>query len=316
MNDVNIGFSLKFMEVEMLQKRLGNQLVFLLMLLPGMIIVFIYNYIPMAGIIIAFQKFIPAKRLFGPQQWVGLQNFIDVFNMPQSLRAFWNTLSIASMKIIFGMLVPIIISILLNEIKNSGLRRSIQTMIYLPNFLSWVIFSGIIIDILSPSEGIVNRIITSLGVEPIYFLGDNRWFQITMVATDVWKNFGFATIVYLAAITGIDPTLYEAAYIDGAKKWRCIWHITLPGMMPIIIVLATLNLGNILNAGFEQIFNLYNAQVYETGDIIDTLVYRMGMIDAQYGLSTAVGLFKSVISFFLISTSYYLAYKFADYRIF
>lgn len=300
----------------MLQKRLNSQWIFLLMLLPGVILVFIYSYIPMAGIIIAFQKFIPAKGLFGNQTWVGLQNFIEVFSMPQSFRALKNTLVIASLKIVLGMLVPIVFSILLNEVRKEGFKRSIQTLIYLPNFLSWVIFSGIIVDILSPSEGIVNRIITMFGAEEVYFLGDNKWFPITMVLTDIWKNFGFATIVYLAAITGIDPTLYEASYMDGANKWRRIWHITLPGMLPIIILLATLNLGNVLNAGFDQIFNLYNPQVYQTGDIIDTFVYRMGLVDAQYGIATAVGLLKSAVSLVLISSSYYMAYRFADYRIF
>jgi len=270
----------------------------------------------MIGIIIAFQRFIPARGLFGPQEWVGLGNFRYMLTLPDTYKILRNTIFIAGMKIISGLSVPIIIALLLNEVRREWFKRSVQTIIYLPHFLSWVIFAGILIDILSPSEGIVNKILESVGIRPIYFLGDPKWFPYTMVITDLWKNFGFSTIVYLAALTNISPTLYEAAEIDGANRWQQTWYITLPGMRPIIVLLATLSLGSILNAGFEQIFNLYSPQVYDTGDIIDTFVYRIGLIQAQYGLATAVGLFKSVVSFILISFSYYLAYRFADYRIF
>ena len=191
-----------------------------------------------------------------------------------------------------------------------------QTLIYLPYFLSWVILSGVLLDILSPSQGIVNQLLQGIGIKPIFFLGDNRWFPFTLVISNEWKEFGFSTIVYIAAILGINPSLYEAAVVDGASRWRQTWHITLPGMAPIIVLMATLSVGNILNAGFEQVFNLYSPIVYQSGDIIDTFVYRIGMVDAQYGVATAVGLFKSVISFILISLSYVLAYRFANYRIF
>jgi putative aldouronate transport system permease protein len=196
------------------------------------------------------------------------------------------------------------------------LKRSIQTTIYLPHFLSWVILGGILIDILSPSDGLANRVIKLLGFQPIFFLGDNKWFPFTMVFTDSWKEFGYGTIVYLAAITGIDPALYEAAKMDGANRWKQVVHVTLPGMKMVIVLLLVLSLGNLLNAGFDQIFNLYSPPVYQSGDIIDTFVYRIGMLDAQFGVATAVGLFKSVISLIFISVSYYCAYKFADYRIF
>jgi ABC-type polysaccharide transport system, permease component len=300
----------------MQKKGIANQVPFLLMLLPGVVLVFIYNYIPMGGIIIAFQKFIPAKGLFGNQKWIGLGNFITLINMPDTFRALRNTIIIAFLKIIANLIIPIIVALLLNEVSKKWFKKSVQTMIYLPNFLSWVIFAGIIIDILSPSEGIVNRILVYMGLEPIYFLGSNKWFLFTLVITDVWKSFGFATIVYLASLTSIDPCQYEASIIDGATRWKQTIYVTIPGMLPIIVLMATLSLGNILNAGFEQVFNLYNANVYETGDIIDTLVYRLGLVDAQYGLATAVGLFKSVVSLILISLSYYLADRFADYRIF
>jgi len=182
--------------------------------------------------------------------------------------------------------------------------------------LSWVILAGIFIDILSPSDGVVNQILGWVGIHPIFFLGDDKVFPWTMVATDVWKSFGFGTIVYLSALTDIDPALYEAAVVDGASRWKQTLYITLPGIAGTIIMLTTLSLGNILNAGFDQIFNLYSPLVYSTGDIIDTLVYRTGILNNQYGVATAVGLFKSVVSLLLIGTAYKLAAKFADYRLF
>ena len=169
---------------------------------------------------------------------------------------------------------------------------------------------------MSLRDGIVNQVISLFGAEPIFFLGDKNWFPIVLVVSDVWKEFGFGTIVYLAALTAINPNLYEAAQIDGAGRWKQTWHITLPGMMPIVILMATLSLGNVLNAGFDQVFNLYSPIVYETGDILDTYVYRLGMVNFQFGVATAVGFFKSVVSFVLISVSYVLAYRYAGYRIF
>jgi putative aldouronate transport system permease protein len=205
---------------------------------------------------------------------------------------------------------------MLNEVRHRAVKRVSQTLIYLPNFLSWVILGGILVDVLSPENGIVNRLIGVFGVRPVYFLGNPKIFPFTLVVTDVWKEFGFATVVYLAALTSIDPTLYEAASIDGAGRWKQTRYITLTGMTPIIVLVATLSMGNVLNAGFDQVYNLYSPQVFSTGDIIDTFVYRIGLVQAQYGLATAVGLFKSAVSLALISVSYYLAYRFADYRIF
>lgn len=286
------------------------------MILPGLILIVLFSYIPMAGITIAFQRFIPAKGLFGDQQWVGWDNFEYVMSLPNFTQVLWNTLFISSFKLILGLIVPIVFAVLLNELKNNVIKRSVQTAIYLPYFLSWVVLGGILIDILSPSGGIVNGFLGLLGIPKIFFLGDNEWFPFTLIASDVWKNFGYGTIVYLAAITGIDPGLYEAATIDGANRWRKIWHITIPGMRMVIVLLSVLSLGQLLNAGFDQVFNLYSPQVYESGDILDTFVYRIGLLDAQYGVATAVGFFKSVISLTLISGSYFLAYRFAKYRIF
>ena len=286
------------------------------MVLLPLLVLIVFSYVPMAGIVIAFQKFIPAKGLFGDQKWIGLDNFIYIANLPHAARAVRNSLIIASLKIVFGLVVPIVVALLLNEIRIKGLRRTIQTVIYLPHFLSWVILAGVLIDILSPSRGFVNKMILAAGFEPIFFLADPEWFRVMIVVSHVWKEFGFGTIIYLAAITTIDPGFYEAAVMDGARRLRQMWHITIPGMAMVIVLIAALSLGSVLNAGFEQILNLYNPLVYETGDIIDTLVYRTGIIEAQYGPATAVGLFQSVVALILISASYYLAYRFANYRIF
>lgn len=299
-----------------MKKRSLKELSLHLMLLPGVLFLIIFSYIPMGGVIIAFQRFVPAKGLFGDQKFIGLDNFKYIFNLPNFRGVLWNTIIIAIFKIILGILIPLIVTILINELRGVRLKKGIQTAIYLPHFLSWVVLGGIFIDILSPSDGIVNNVITFFGGDPIFFLGDNKWFRSTMVITETWKEFGYGTIVYLAAVTGIDPGLYEAAKIDGAKRWQQILHVTLPGIRMVVILMTVLSLGNILNAGFDQVFNMYSPPVYETGDIIDTFVYRIGLLDAQFGVATAIGLFKSAISMAFISISYFCAYKFADYRLF
>jgi putative aldouronate transport system permease protein len=287
-----------------------------LMLLPGVVLVFIFSYIPMSGIIIAFQKFIPSRGMFGKQLWIGLDNFRFVFSLPGFTRSVINTVIISFFKIVLGMIVPVFFAILLNEMAQKWLKRVIQTIIYMPYFLSWVVLGGIFIDILSPASGIVNNFLSSIGVESVFFLGSNRYFRFTLIVTHIWKEFGYGTIVYLAAITGIDPALYEAAVIDGANRIQQTVHVTLAGLRMTVVLMAVLSLGNVLNAGFDQVYNLYSPIVYETGDIIDTFVYRLGLLDAQYGAATAVGLFKSMVSLVFISVSYLAAYKFADYRIF
>lgn len=286
-----------------------------LMIWPGLLLVLIYAYGPMLGLVIAFQKFTPAFGFFR-SKWVGWDNFEYVMALPDFKRVIWNTIVISFMKIMANLVVPITIALLLNEIRREKFKRSFQTMIYLPHFLSWILLGGILIDILSPSTGIVNQLLGVFGIEPIYFLGSNGWFRFVLVTSDVWKEFGYNTIVYLAALTGISPALYEAAIMDGASRWKQTTNITLPGIAPIIVLLSVLSLGNVLNAGFDQVFNLYSPQVYETGDIIDTFVYRIGLLDAQYAVATAVGLFKSAVSLVFILVSYVLAYRLANYRIF
>jgi len=290
------------------------------MLIPGVILIFVFSYIPMAGIVMAFQKYRPVMGPWwgGKQAWAGLDNFRFVLSLPNSMNVLRNTLVIAIGKIVLGTLVSIIFALLLNEIRLRAVRRAVQTIVYFPHFLSWIILSGILIDFLSQETGLINMALRSMGVPTVSFLMDARWFPITMIVTDVWKGFGFGTVIYMATIASIDPTLYEAAAIDGAGRWKQAVHVTLPGLQMIIILLAVLNMGNILNAGFDQIFNMYNTQVFSTGDIIDTLVYRLsiGSGTPQYSLATAIGLFKSAVSMILIATTYYIAYKKFDYTIF
>ncbi len=283
------------------------------MLIPAIILVIIFNYIPLYGLIIAFEKYNPAMGFASP--WVGWSNFDYLFRQPNFVRTIWNTLYIAVMKIVGGIIVPVIFSLLLNEVRSTAVKRTYQTVIYMPNFLSWVILAGVMIDLLS-ADGIVNTMLGLVGVGPVSFLGDNNIFPWTMIISDIWKTFGFGTVVYLAALTGIDPGLYEAAIVDGAKRWKQTIYITLPMLVPTIILMTVLSLGNVLNAGFDQIYNLYSPMVYKSGDIIDTYVYRLGIEQAQYSVGTAVGMFKSVISGILIASSYILADKLAGYRVF
>ncbi|MGI5856093.1 MAG: ABC transporter permease [Candidatus Merdivicinus sp.] len=285
-----------------------------LMLLPGILLILVFSYFPLAGITIAFKEFYPALGIWG-SPWVGLENFEYMFLLPDTPQILWNTLRIALLKMFFNFPVPIVVALMLNEVSISGLKRTVQTVVYLPYFISWVILSGIIIDLFA-REGIINQFLGLFGAEPVFFLGDNRYFTSMLVLTDVWKNFGYGTVVYLAAITGVDSSLYESAIIDGANRWKQTLHITLPSIAPIIMLLMILNMGNVLNAGFDQIFNLYSPLVYPSADIIDTFVYRISMIEANYSLGTAVGLLKSIVSFILIVGSYTIANKYSDYTVF
>ena len=300
--------------LEVSMKKIKRQLPLHLMLLPSVILLFIFSYVPMFGIVIAFQNYSPARG-FGDSAWVGLKNFEYVFNLPSFSNVIYNTFFIAVIKMLLHLIVPVTFALLLNELRGPGFKKSVQTITYLPHFLSWVILGGIFVDILSPSNGVVNIIIKSLGGEPIFFLGDTKVFPWTIIVTDVWKEMGFNAVIYIAALTGIDPTLYEAAVVDGASRWKQTTKITLPCLVPTIILLATLSLGNVLNAGFDQVLNMYSISVYSTGDIIDTFVYRLGLKDFQFSAATAVGLFKSAISTVMIVFSYVTAYKTTGYRI-
>ena len=296
------------------KKRNVKERYYHLMLLPGMAFLFLFHIVPLGGVVIAFQNFKPVKGIFG-SQFVGLDNFRRLFYLPDFWQILENTLLIAVGKIGMGMLMAVVFAVLLNECRSTVLKRLVQTSVYLPHFLSWVILAVMFSNLLSYG-GVVNRFLGLFGMEPQMFLVSNKWFRSIAVLGDVWKEFGYNAVVYVAAMTSIDPGLYEAAKIDGANRWDRIWHITIPSILPTIILMMTLNMGQIMNAGFDEIFNLYSPLVYETGDIIDTYVYRVGLTNMQYSFGTAVGLFKSVISFILLAGSYKLADKFAGYRIF
>ena len=286
-----------------------------LMLIPAVVLIAIYSYGSMAGISIAFQKFNPAKGLFG-STWVGLANFQKLFSMPTIWNIIRNTVFISLAKMVGGVIVPVSFALLLNEVRSTFLKRGIQTIVYLPNFLSWVILAGLFKDILSPSSGVVNQMLQKVGIEPIFFLGDKFWFPVTMVLTDIWKTFGFGSVIYLAALTSIDPSLYESAMIDGAGRWKQTLHITLPSILSTIILMTVLGMANILNGGFDQIYNLISASVSSTGEILDTFVFNLGIQQRQFALSTAAGLFKSVVSLVFIVCSYWAADRYAGYRVF
>lgn len=285
------------------------------MMIPAVLITLIFSYGPLLGLVMAFQKFEPARGFIG-SSFAGMDNFIKMFTMRGAGQLLWNTFYISIMKALANQFIPIILAILLHEITSRTFRRTVQTILYIPYFLSWVILGAVLRYFLSP-DGFVNLILLKpLGIDPILFLGSKDLFPYTLVVTDLWQNAGFGTIIFLAAITNANPELYEAATMDGANRLHLVRHVTFPAMKPIIVLTATLSLGSIFSAGFDQIYMLQTSAVLETGDVIDTFVYRMGLQNQQYSLGAAVGLFKSVVSLVLVSISYYLAYKYSDYRIF
>lgn len=297
-----------------MKKRRFGEINYWIMILPALVWLIAINIVPMFGIVMAFQDFNPGAGIFG-SEFVGLKNFKYMFEMKDVGQIFANTIIIAVGKLLLNVLIPVAFALLLNEVKNMVFKKTVQTIVYLPHFISWVIMGGILLDVFG-LYGPVNGILNQLGFESIAFFRNSDMFRGLAVGTDVWKEFGFNAVVYLAALTGISPALYEAAAIDGAGRWKRMVHITLPSLKPIIVLMTILALGSILNAGFDQIYNIYNPAVYSTGDIIDTWVYRVGLTDMQFSLATAVGLLKSVIGFALISISYLIAYKKANYRIF
>ena len=284
------------------------------MLVPAFLWLIFFSIVPMFGIIMAFEDYNPGLGML-KSPFVGLENFQYMLQISDVRQAIVNTVIIAVAKIIGNIIVPLTFAILLNELCLKKIKRPIQTIVYMPHFLSWVILAKIVLNIFGYT-GPINQILGFFGQSPVQFFGEPSMFRPLVIGTDVWKSFGYNTVIYLAAILGIDPTLYEAAAVDGAGRFRRIWHITLPGIRMTVALLAILALGNVLNAGFDQIYNLYNPLVYSTGDIIDTWVYRYGLQNLQFSLATAVGLFKSVISLILITLGYWLADKFTGYKLF
>lgn len=304
-------------------ERLKGQLPLHAMMLPGTLLLIIFCIVPMTGIWMAFSKYKPVynegyfSSLF-KGEYVGLAFFRQIFSRPDFANVVWNTVYISFVKIFLLIVFGVVLALMLNEVVNKYFKKTIQTVVFIPYFLSWTILATVLIDILSV-DGPINKVLGLFGVEPISFLASNKWFRSVLFVSECWKSLGYQAIYFLAAITGIDPGLYEAAKIDGAGKWKQCIHITLPCIVPTIILMSVLNLGNIMSAGFDQIVSLYNEMVYDTGDVIDTMAYRVGLVSPstyQYSLGTAIGLFKSVISCAFFGIGYFIADKKFKYRIF
>lgn len=284
-----------------------------LMLIPVLAFVFLFKLFPMYGIVLAFKDYdmfaadTPFLSIFR-SPWVGLEHFRKLFIKPEFWRVFRNTMTISFAKIIFVFPIPVLFAILLNEVRSNRFQKVLQTVVYLPHFLSWTIAAGIFVNVLG-GTGMVNSLLLALGGGKISFLMDKAWFQPVLILTDAWKEVGWSSIIYFAAIAGLDQECFEAAEVDGANRFQRIWHIMLPGLMPTIILMLIMRIGGIMDAGFEQVFALYNPTVYETGDIIGTYVYRMGLGRMDFSLGTAVGLFESLIALALVISSNAMAKK-------
>jgi putative aldouronate transport system permease protein len=270
-----------------------------LLLAPLLFWFALFLYKPMSGLVIAFQDF-SIFRGISKSPWVGFENFIELFQNDMFVRAFWNTITISGLGLIFAFPVPIILALMFNEVQNATARSWAQTIVYLPHFISVVIVAGIVINFLSPSIGIVNLLLKGVGLEPIYFLTQPEWFRPVFIGSSIWKESGFESIVYLAAIAGVSPTLYESARVDGASRWQMMWRITLPCILPTIIIMLIIRIGNLVEVGFEYIILLYRPSTYESADVVSTFIYRTGLQGTQYDLATAAGLFNAVIAFVLV----------------
>jgi putative aldouronate transport system permease protein len=286
---------------------------FYLMLLPGVLYYLIYKYVPMYGVVIAFKDYDMMEGILG-SPWADpwFKYFREFYESPYFSQLLTNTFLISVYKLVFGMVPPIILAILLNECKVRWFRSLIQTLSYMPHFLSWVIIYGILLMLLSQDSGVVNRWLVDSGFKAVPFLTSTEWFRSVLVGSEIWQNLGWGAIIYLAAIAGIDPTLYEAGKVDGASRLRMVWHITLPGIRHVIILLLILRLGHMLDAGFEQIYILYNVHVYPVADILDTWVFRTGLQQWNYSLASAVGLFKSAIGLVLVYISNTMAKRWGE----
>ena len=284
------------------------------MLLPALLYFIIFRYGSMLGLLIAFQDYKPVlgqgfyETIF-KGDWVGLKHFRFFFTSPNGLTVLSNTIIISLYKLVFGFPAPILLALLLNEIKNERFKKGVQTISYLPHFMSWVILAGVLRVIFSPDYGAILPLFDLFSIEPINFLGDDRYFRTLLILSDLWQNIGWDSVIYLAALSSLDLSLYEAARIDGANRLQQLWYLTLPSIAGTIAIMFILRVGQIMNAGFDQVFNLYNAAVYSVGDIIDTFVYRQGLQKAQFSYTTAVGFFKSLTGFILVLSSNSIAKK-------
>nr|WP_281272101.1 ABC transporter permease subunit [Paenibacillus flagellatus] len=283
--------------------------------MPGLLYFIVYRYIPMLGNIIAFQDYSPFRG-FVHSDWVGFRHFRTIFSDREVIRVLGNTLLLSFLQIAFAFPVPVVLAVMLNELRSERFKRVVQSIIYLPHFLSWVVVIGIA-TIFLKTEGLVNRLLDLMfGMEPISFLQQPGWFMPLIVLEVIWKEAGWGTIIFLAALAGVSPSLYEAAVVDGASRWRQIWHITLPALRSTIVILFILRLGTVLDSGFEQVFLMLNPFTMDIGNVLDTYVYFKGIQQADFSFGTAVGLFKSVVGFILILAANRLAKRFGDEGVF
>lgn len=280
------------------------------MLAPVIIWFLVFLYKPMYGLQIAFKDYSLFQGVAG-SAWVGFEHFQTLFDNPQFLRAIRNTFFISGLSLLVGFPVPIILALMFNEITNQRFKRTAQTIVYLPHFISLVIIAGIVISVFSPSTGVVNLILQKLGLEPIYFLTRPEWFRPIFIGTGIWQEAGFQSIIYLAAIAGINPSLYESAVVDGASRWQMMWKITLPSILPTILIMLIIRIGNLLDVSFELIILLYQPATYQTGDVINSFIYRQGLQGAQYDLAAAAGLFNAVIAFILVISANTISRRFS-----
>ncbi|MBU2957958.1 ABC transporter permease subunit [Paracoccus sp. 1_MG-2023] len=273
-----------------------------LLLLPTIVWLIVFLYKPMYGLQIAFKDYSIFRGIAG-SPWIGLEHFHTLFGNDQFVRALKNTIIISFYSLLFGFPVPILLALMFNEVLNQTFKKTAQTIVYLPHFISSVIIAGIVITAFSPSAGIVNTVMGWFGVDPVYFLTKPEWFRPIFVGTGIWQEAGFQSIVYLAAIAGISPTLYESAVVDGASRWQMVWKITLPSILPTIIIMLIIRIGNMLEVSFEMIILLYQPATYETADVVNTFIYRQGLQGGQYDLAAAAGLFNAVVAFVLVMTA-------------
>ncbi|MDI6617086.1 MAG: ABC transporter permease subunit [Clostridiales bacterium] len=282
-----------------------------IMIAPVVAYYIIFHYVPMYGAQIAFKDFNPFEGIW-KSPWVGFKYFIQFFKSVYFWRLIRNTLGINIYGIIVDFPMPIILALMINEVRNRVFKKSVQTIVYLPHFISTVVLVGMLVSFLSPRSGFINGIIKDFGGQPIHFLSEPGWFKSIYVWSGVWQNAGWGSIIYLAALTGIDPSLYEAAIIDGSSRWQRLIYITIPSLIPTIIIMLILRMGGLLNVGFEKIMLMYNPVTYETADVISTYVYRRGILGAEYSFSTAVGLFNSVVNFIILVSFNALSRKISE----
>ena len=301
----------RFMQVTKLERTWPLHL----LMLPGVALLIVFSYLPMVGISLAFQDYLPGRGFLG-SDWVGLRNFRYLFALPDIKNVVRNTVLISLGKIALTTLTSIVVALMINEVRRKLVARTVQTVLLFPYFLSWVILSGIFVDVFSLKGGLNQVLVRLFSIEPIFFMGDKPWFLVMLLLTHVWKDMGYTMVIYLAAMTSIDVQMYESAMIDGASRWKQTRYITLPSIAPIIVLTLILALGSVLSAGFDQIFTMYNTLVIDVADIVDTYVYRLGLRSAQYSLATAVGLLKSAVSMVLVVASYWAAGRFAGYKVF